>query len=144
MRIRDNSDQENSDHFFKTSRTTSWRQLGTLFLGQLGPILMAIHPVPLNANWFSHKQKLTIFFTNVFIWNTILFNYTYFFVTFSVNLYTPKGSIFLSISNKLIVNMIPDFRYLINFILLILFDVFDLLCFEWSVKSLTDCKSIKI
>ena len=39
--------------------------------------------------------------------------------------------------------MIPDFRYLINFILLIIIDVFDLLCFEWSVKSLTDCKNIE-
>jgi hypothetical protein len=40
--------------------------------------------------------------------------------------------------------MIPDFQYLINFILLIVIAVFDLLCFEWSVKSLTDCKNIEI
>ena len=57
----------------KTTRTTSLRQLGPLFednsdhfLGQLGPNLMAIHPVPLNANWYSHRQKLTISFTNFF------------------------------------------------------------------------------
>jgi phage regulator Rha-like protein len=25
---------------------------------------MAIHPVPLNANWYSHRQKLTISFKN--------------------------------------------------------------------------------
>jgi hypothetical protein len=32
--------KDNSDHCLKTTRTT--------FLGQLGPIVMAIHPVPLN------------------------------------------------------------------------------------------------
>ena len=52
----------------------------------------------------------------------------------------PKGSIFLSISITLIVNMIPDFRYLIYVISLIVIDVFDLLFYkvvralytEWS------------
>jgi hypothetical protein len=42
----------------------------------------------------------------------------------------PKGSIFLSISNTLILNMILDFQYLIYFILLIVIDVFDLLCLQ--------------
>ena len=52
-----------SDHFYVSYNhflKTTW----TTFLGQLGPILMAIHPVLLNANWYSHRQKLTISFKN--------------------------------------------------------------------------------